>query len=852
MTQFTGISSLRGVGSLRNGEAGDPVWTMDFTKTDPWPNGSEYNFFSQRTAGTFVDSDGFVTNSPNNLMLSSENLANTNIWVIDPSSSNMTTTRGATFAPDGSNTAVFMNEGLGGDRHLITQTFSSTDLTLTASVYLKEGNRRYGYVRLIYNDNVGIIYPQVLLFVDLRTGMIVQRLVSSGSYGLNDTARWSSTPVGNGWHRLSVTLNRLSSFSSQCFFNIGISDTWPPSNVPSYDVIPYYFGTNNLGLYAWGAQVVRGNKTLPYTATEISNLVARSQELTSNEQWVFNNGLTSLANSNDTVSPTGITNAEAFYEASTGGNEEHRIGSGGISVDPNNTYTISLYMKKGLRDHAALSFFNSGSIRGTQVFDLANGTTGSMTSAGLTFVGSSIVNAGNGWYRGSVTVVSPNITSTGFRFGSSNSATPVFSSGGMPSFTGSNAAGAAFYAWGAQMVRGVDALPYAPTTNTDLYRVNAPPRYMHSANGQRMGLLIEEQRTNRLAYSQDSYNDTNVWTNTGISAAAVAQIVAPNGASAQRLMATGAASSQHNLRRSASSPHTGMQVVSAYLKAGTGVGATFGWIGGDSSSGVYAMYNLVTGTLTDLLVGTNMTGASAAYQGLSAGNGWWRFWTRAETLSRIFIGMSNGPTFPANGVVSFVASQTGQDVMYAWGAQVEAGWLPSSYIPTTTAAVTRAADIAFIADSKIQNWSQPGTLYVEFHQPGQNGTIMTVGNSVTGNSSVLGFEQIGTTGSPRVDLVWELGSGTADSSLTGYQNDNIHRVAFSFVGASGATASWSHNGVARDLSISTNFNPSVSEILNLGSTITNSAYTKFSNVIIRKVAFYNKALTQTDINTLTR
>lgn len=63
-------------------------------------------------------------------------------------------------------------------------------------------------------------------------------------------------------------------------------------------------------------------------------------------------------------------------------------------------------------------------------------------------------------------------------------------------------------------------------------------------------------------------------------------------------------------------------------------------------------------------------------------------------------------------VCSKSTSAGSSDVLYVWGAQLEAGNGASSYIPTTTAAVTRAADQCFIADaSPFQVSTTNGTLY---------------------------------------------------------------------------------------------------------------------------------------------
>jgi hypothetical protein len=51
---------------------------------------------------------------------------------------------------------------------------------------------------------------------------------------------------------------------------------------------------------------------------------------------------------------------------------------------------------------------------------------------------------------------------------------------------------------------------------------------------------------------------------------------------------------------------------------------------------------------------------------------------------------------------SYAGNGTG--TIHAWGAQVEAGAFPTSYIPTTTATVTRSADVCSISGSNFSAW----------------------------------------------------------------------------------------------------------------------------------------------------
>jgi hypothetical protein len=67
----------------------------------------------------------------------------------------------------------------------------------------------------------------------------------------------------------------------------------------------------------------------------------------------------------------------------------------------------------------------------------------------------------------------------------------------------------------------------------------------------------------------------------------------------------------------------------------------------------------------------------------------------------------------ANGGLSYIG--TGTDTILIWGAQIEAGAFPTSYIPTTTATVTRAANVASIAGSNFSSFynQTEGTVFTE-------------------------------------------------------------------------------------------------------------------------------------------
>ena len=126
----------------------------------------------------------------------------------------------------------------------------------------------------------------------------------------------------------------------------------------------------------------------------------------------------------------------------------------------------------------------------------------------------------------------------------------------------------------------------------------------------------------------------------------------------------------------------------------------------------------------------------------------------AYTLTSSWVRLSRTETSLASGSSIFQIGNRGTFTVDnsvsvdLWGAQVETGAIPTSYIPTTTAAVTRAADVCTVSGVSGYIGQTEGTIYAEVDmQRLQQTTIFTI--DVGGTSEFISILKFAT-GSFRV------------------------------------------------------------------------------------------------------
>ena len=369
----------------------------------------------------------------------------------------------------------------------------------------------------------------------------------------------------------------------------------------------------------------------------------------------------STITANNTTAPDGTLTADRLNI--TGG-------YGSVYIYPfdafGNIISASCYFKKG----TANTFYIENNPSSGYIFASFNLDT-EVISPSAAVISSSIENVGDGWYRCSLTAVSS---------GTSFLAFGIYQ----------NTSGLTGYLWGAQVNEGT-LKPYQKTET----RLNIPR--LDYSNGTCPSLLVEPQRTNLLTYSEQLSN----WTNIQFVTVTDNVETAPNGnLTASRINET-AVTNVHRLFLNptvSANKHT----YSVYLKAGTRNWAFLRLDGLSIEQRTW--FDIQNGT-----IGTTSGDHTATIE--DAGNGWYRCsvsiaGTTYDTTPLAIIGLAT-----ANGVWNYAGDVN--EYIYAWGAQLELGSYSTSYIPTTSASVTRNADVISKTGISSLIGQTEGTIYLE-------------------------------------------------------------------------------------------------------------------------------------------
>ena len=342
-------------------------------------------------AATRVDVNGLIEKGRENLVLYSNNLDQA-IW----GKAQLSITSGEV-GYDGGNNAFKITPNTNNITHYIYKSNTELNVLNTLSVYAKYS----GYHAQLRAFNIGSGHAYANF--DLQNG-------TKGTSGGDSIIDSTITGVGNGWYRITLTLNYGSAYS------IGLI----PIETPTIGEIPAYAGDGTSGVIIQDFQGEAGLVATDYIETGASTAQAgiledmprldysgscpalllepqRTNVLEQSEYYnaYFTRNNVSLTD-NATTSTEGLQNASKLIpDNGTGGNRSVGKTFSGLS----GIHTFSVFAKAAEYGYVSLRMRNAPS--NFVMFDLSDGSVYNTNSSGNQYVDNSakVEDYGNGWYR---------------------------------------------------------------------------------------------------------------------------------------------------------------------------------------------------------------------------------------------------------------------------------------------------------------------------------------------------------------------------------------------------------------------------------------------------------------------
>ncbi len=361
------------------------------------------------------------------------------------------------------------------------------------------------------------------------------------------------------------------------------------------------------------------------------------------------------------------------------------------------------------------------------------------------------------------------------------------------------------------------------------------------------GLLIEEQRTNLLTYSEQF--DNALWVKGGSTISANAVVSLDGTQDADKLVEDTSLANFHRVSNVSLSGInlTTQLTVTFYVKAAE-----------RNRFNIYifnngAVANFIQGTFNLSTLASSATnggtGNSAAVSITDSGNGCYRCRLSGIVDPAVTSGVPNVQLRMLNASGSEAYNGDGTSGLYIWGAQLEAGAFATSYIPTTTAQVTRIADSATMTGTNFSSWynATEGTLFADFDvsvttTDSNTRVIYGVSNGAFANSMYLTRQP----SSNQISSAVIFGGAAQDTAAAiALPANNSGRHAFGY-----ATDNLGHslNGSAVTLDTTASI-PSVN-----GLTLGNANWSGGANLLcghIKRISYYPRRLSNAELQAIT-
>ena len=551
----------------------------------------------------------------------------------------------------------------------------------------------------------------------------------------------------------------------------------------------------------------------------VTNLLLRSEEF-DNAGW---SKVNTTVTANSIAAPNGTVTADTITDSNDGAATAHSTTTANQSLTSGLTYTISVYAKAGTQPGIAFIFPSSAFTSNLSArFNISTGTIASLDS-GLT---GSITAVGDGWYRCTATATATATASAGFQIRTATASTSFYQGNGTGTIS----------LWGAQLEQSATVGEYVPTVAA----INSAPRFDHNlTTGESLGLLVEEARTNVV---------TN---NTMVGAVAGTPGTNPTGWTFATAQSNGLT----------------ISIV------GTGVENGINYIDYRFNGTTVASPNACAFGFTSAAAATSQTWTSSLYwklaSGTTTGTTSWQlgiientavgtfvtgaFYTQATPTSAALITQRPTATRTLSGGVTVglvshtlnitVAGNTAIDFTIRIGMpQLEQGAFATSVIPTTTATVTRAADVASIGSSAFTSFynQSEGTVYGEgsTFNTGASSCLISIDDTTSSNRIQLRRSTSAST------LRMVSSGGSIDANLTTGTALGTNKIA---TGISANNQNLVSNGVIATGITSITPMPTVTQ-----AQIGNGPASNIFNGTIKRLSFWPTRLSNTTLQAITQ
>ena len=361
------------------------------------------------------------------------------------------------------------------------------------------------------------------------------------------------------------------------------------------------------------------------------------------------------------------------------------------------------------------------------------------------------------------------------------------------------------------------------------------PRLDYTGNVDCPHLLLEPSRTNLLPYSEDF----SQWSTSGTITITPNIAIAPDGTLTADGIQDTTGGTYKRVRANISVSGNSTITASCFIKkvssetGNTGFGLVFS---GTSTKVAYGIIDSVNGTMI-----SQSSTITPSFKIESANNDYWRFsMTATDTGSNTSLEFSIYGTLSSNG--TSVSPGVGS-LRTIWGAQLEEGSYPTSYIPTENdpSGVTRSADVCNSAGTSTEFNDSEGVLFAEIAALADDGTTREMAISDGGASNRIEIRYI----SSANDIQAVIRGASSTITLTYNVTDVTEFTKVAVKYKSEDYALWV-GGVERAVSTTSGTPTGLNELAFDDGNGTFNMYGKCKQLI-----YFNEALSDSELQTLT-